>query len=96
MSAICFYFQVHQPRRVKRYRHFDIGNDPQYFNDKSDSDVNNEKMLHKVATKSYIPTNKLFLELLKQYPELKISFSISGITLEQFEEFSPETLVTLI
>ena len=27
MKAICFYFQIHQPFRLKRYRFFDIGND---------------------------------------------------------------------
>ncbi len=92
MASICFYFQVHQPYRVKRYRHFDIGHDSQYFNDRSDTDVNNEKILHKVTGKSYLPTNKVFLDLLLHHPELKISYSISGITLEQFEEFSPETI----
>ena len=27
MKTICFYFQIHQPFRLKRYRFFDIGND---------------------------------------------------------------------
>ena len=26
MKTICFYFQIHQPFRLKRYRFFDIGN----------------------------------------------------------------------
>ena len=42
---ICFYFQVHQPYRVKRYRVFDIGNDPEYFNDRSESDTNNRRIV---------------------------------------------------
>jgi alpha-amylase len=92
MSAICFYFQIHQPNRVKRYRHFDIGHNSSYFDDKSDSDVNNERILHKVASKSYLPTNQVFLDLLNNIPELKISYSISGVTLDQFERYSPETL----
>ena len=33
MKAICFYFQIHQPFRLKRYRFFDIGNDHYYYDD---------------------------------------------------------------
>ncbi len=92
MSSICFYFQVHQPYRIKRYRIFDVGQDHAYFNDRSDKDINNEKILHKVAKKCYLPTNALLLELLRKHPEFKVSFSLSGVFLEQLEEFSPETL----
>ena len=31
MKTICFYFQIHQPFRLKRYRFFDIGNDHYYY-----------------------------------------------------------------
>lgn len=92
MASICFYFQVHQPHRVKRYRFFDISKDHKYFNDDSDSKLNNKKILHKVAQKCYIPTNKLLLKLLKRHPAFKISFSISGTALEQFEEYAPDVL----
>src|SRR3989344_5423496 len=94
MPAVCFYFQVHQPRRVKRYRIFDIGRDPLYFNDRSDGKLNNRKIIEKVATKAYLPANRLMLELLKQYPEFKISYSLSGVFMEQLEEYSHETLET--
>lgn len=92
MASVCFYFQVHQPFRVKDYRVFDIGNDSEYFNDKSDRSINNEKILHKVAHKCYLPANAVLLELLNKYPEFKVSFSFSGVFLDQLEEFSPETL----
>ncbi len=92
MPAVCFYFQVHQPRRLKRYRIFDIGHDPLYFNDRSDSKLNNRKIVEKVANKSYLPTNLLMLELLEKYGDFKISFSLSGVFLEQLEEYSQETL----
>jgi len=92
MASICFYFQVHQPYRLKRYRIFDVGNDHNYFNDKSDHDVNNEKVFHKVARKCYLPTNAVMLELLNKHPEFKISYSLSGVFMEQMEEFSPEVL----
>jgi len=92
MPAVCLYFQVHQPRRIKKYRVFDIGKDSNYFNDDSESDLNNRRILEKVANKCYLPTNRLMLELLEKHPEFKITYSISGIALEQMEEFYPEVL----
>ena len=92
MPSVCFYFQVHQPYRTKKYRIFDVGNDHEYFNDKSEKDINNEKILHKVANKCYLPMNALLLELLQKYPEFKCSFSFSGVYLDQLQEFSPKTL----
>jgi alpha-amylase len=92
MPSVCFYFQVHQPYRTKKFRFFDVGHDHHYFNDKSDRDINNEKILHKVANKCYLPMNHTLLELLKRYPEFKVTFSFSGVYLDQLEEFSPQTL----
>lgn len=92
MSSICFYFQVHQPRRIKRYRLFDIGQNSAYFNDSAPGNLNNRAILQKVSQKCYLPTNQLFLSLLQKYPALKLTFSFSGLVLEQFEEYCPETL----
>ena len=33
MKSICFYFQVHQPQRLKDYRFFNIGEDHDYYDD---------------------------------------------------------------
>jgi alpha-amylase len=92
MSSICFYFQVHQPLRIKKYRVFDVGNDHNYFNDSSNTDLNNKKVLAKVAEKSYLPANRLMLELLDKHPEFKISYSFSGVFLEQIEQDFPLVL----
>lgn len=92
MKSVCFYFQVHQPYRVKRYRVFDIGNDPEYFNDRSESDLNNRRILEKVARKSYIPATRLLLQLLRLHPQMRISYSFSGVALEQLERYAPEAL----
>lgn len=94
MPSVCFYFQAHQPRRVKRYRVFDIGQDSNYFNDESDAKTNNKKIIQKVAAKCYLPTNAVLLELLERHPEFKITFSLSGIFLEQLEEYAPEVLAS--
>ncbi len=92
MKSVCFYFQVHQPYRVKKYRVFDIGNDPEYFNDRSETSLNNRKIVEKVANKSYIPATRLLLSLMERHPEFHVSFSFSGIALEQMERHTPEAL----
>ena len=92
MASVCFYFQVHQPFRVKRYQIFSIGKDREYFNDNSDTKLNNQKILKKVAEKCYLPANAVMLELLEKYPEFKISYSFSGVFLEQLEMYAPEVL----
>ena len=92
MISTCLYFHVHQPYRVKRYRVFDIGNDHEYFNDASDTDVNNERILRKVAEKSYTPANRVLQELLDRHPEFRFAFSFSGVVLDQMEEYVPELL----
>ena len=92
MKALCFYFQVHQPYRVKNYRVFDIGHDSEYFNDDTESDRNNRRIAEKVARKSYIPTTSLLIQLLKRHPEMRVSYSFSGVALEQFERYVPEVI----
>jgi len=92
MKSVCFYFQVHQPYRVKNYRVFDIGNDTEYFNDRGETNLNNRKIIQKVAAKSYIPTTKLLIELLNRHPEMRVSFSFSGVALEQLEHYAPEVI----
>jgi len=92
MLSICPYLHVHQPYRIKNYRIFNIGEDHEYFNDDSETDLNNRRILEKVATKSYIPTNKILKQLLDSHPEFKFSLSFSGVVLDQMEEFMPELL----
>ena len=92
MSTICFYFQVHQPYRIKKYRVFDIGNDHEYFDNHIEYNTDNAKILHKVITKCYLPTNKLLLKLLKRHPQFRISFSLSGVFLQQIQQYAPEVL----
>ncbi len=91
MAAIVFYFHVHQPYRVKSYSLFSVGKNHDYFNSKKGS-LNNQAILEKVAHKSYLPFNQVLLELLNTYPEVKFSFSISGVILDQFQTFKPEVL----
>ncbi len=91
-KSIVLYLHVHQPFRIKHYTVFDIGVDHNYFNSAMDNDTNNEKIIHKVAHKSYLPTNNKLLELLNRYPDFKLSISITGTILEQLEQWTPDVL----
>lgn len=92
MLSVCPYFHVHQPYRIKRYRIFDIGKDHEYFNDDSETDLNNRRILRKVAEKSYLPANEVLLRLLKRHPDFKFAFSFSGVVLDQLAAYAPEAL----
>jgi len=88
MPSICFYFQVHQPKRLRRYTIFDINKSHFY-----EADDANSSIMRKVAYKCYLPTNQLMLELIKKHNgRFRISYSISGVAIDQMKLYSPETL----
>ena len=92
MKAIVLYLHVHQPYRIRHYTALEAGNNHSYFNAGGDTLTNNEKILHKVADKSYLPTNRKLMQLLEENPQFKLSLSITGTVLEQLEKWSPEAL----
>jgi alpha-amylase len=88
MRSICFYFQVHQPYRLKQYRFFDIGKDHNYYDE-----YQNGFIARRVADKCYIPMNQLLLDSIKEFGSMfKVSFSISGTALDQFEQYTPDVI----
>ena len=88
MRSISFYFQVHQPYRIKKYRFFNMGNDHYYFDE-----YLNRSIIERVAQKSYLPMNQLLLDLIAKHgKDFKVSFSITGMAIEQFEQYAPEVL----
>lgn len=88
MASVCFYFQVHQPYRLRPFTVFDTGSD--YFDD-----FKNAEVLRKVAKKCYLPSNLLLLELIKKYNgRFRISYSITGVLLEQLQMYAPEVLLS--
>lgn len=91
-KAIVLYLHVHQPFRVRHYTIFDISMQHDYFNAPYDDRTSNERIIHKVAEKSYLPTNRRLLQLLQDHPEFKISLSMSGVVLEQLERWAPKVL----
>lgn len=92
MPAICLYFQVHQPNRLKEYTFFDLGQEHFYENDQLNGEV-----INKVAEKCYLPANKMMLDLIKKYKgKFKIAYSLSGVFIEQLEYHRPDVLQSFI
>lgn len=84
MKAICFYFQIHQPFRLKRYRFFDIGHDHYYYDDFLNDDI-----VTRIAHQSYIPAAETLLRMI-EHDGFKCSIAITGVAIEQFEQYVPE------
>lgn len=86
MKAISFYFQIHQPVRLKRYRFFDIGNDHYYYDD-----FLNEDIITRIAERAYIPAAQTLLKMIEESKgAFRCAISITGTAIEQFEQHVPE------
>jgi alpha-amylase len=84
---LVLYFQVHQPNRLKDLRFFDIGSGNAYFNNSM-----NREIIERVSRECYLPTNRVLLNMIRKHPEIKVSFSISGVAINQLEEYAPAVL----
>jgi len=88
MPSVCFYFQVHQPFRLRHYTVFEES--PRYFDE-----FKNASICRKVANKCYLPSNRLLLDVIRRFEgRFKISYSITGVVLEQFKKYCPEVMST--
>ncbi len=88
MPSVCFYFQVHQPFRVKRCSFFNAGYEANYFDDDK-----NRQIFQKIAEKCYLPANKTILSLIRKYDgAFRVAYSITGVAIEQMKLYAPEAL----
>ncbi len=88
MKGVCLFFELHQPLRLRRYRFFDIGNDHYYYDD-----YTNETILRSVSENCYLPANRILLDLIKKHKDrFKVSFSLTGVLIEQLQTYAPEVL----
>jgi alpha-amylase len=92
MPAICFYFQVHQPYRLRPYSFFDIGEPgpARYFDE-----GRNAEIVKRVAAKCYVPVNRLLLNLIHRHEgRFSVAFSITGTALDQIARYTPQVLAS--
>ncbi len=88
MRNICFYFQIHLPFRLKRYRFFEIGKDHYYYDDFQTGD-----RIRDAVEQSYLTANRTISEMIRSSNgKFRCSFSISGVTLDQLEQYAPEVI----
>lgn len=88
MPSLCFYFQVHQPLRLRHYTFFDINHVHAY-----EDQVKNRDILNKVAHKCYLPANEIILQLLREHKgAFRVAYSISGMALDQLEKYNKAVL----
>lgn len=88
MATVCFYFQVHQPYRIRRYSFFDKGVSTEYFDEKLNRDV-----MRRVAERCYLPANQALLRAIERSDgRARFAFSISGTAITQMREYAPEAL----
>jgi len=88
MKNICIYFQIHLPFRLKRYRFFDIGTDHYYYDDFQTSD-----RIRNAVENSYLTANHTIAEMIRSSNgKFRCAFTISGVTLEQLEQYAPEVI----
>ena len=86
MASVVFYFQIHQPFRLRRYSVFDT--DHFYFDG-----AKNGEICRKIAEKCYRPTTNLILDLIKRHKgRFKVAYSITGTVLDQWAEFTPDVI----
>jgi len=82
MENIVFYFELHQPLRLRPLRMQDKQNNTDIFWEEMNSDI-----FKRIAENSYIPATKLLME-----SGIKSTFSMSGTFIEQALKYSPETI----
>ncbi len=86
MASVVFYFQVHQPDRLRRYSIFDSSTN--YFDT-----ANNERILKKVADKCYRPMTRLVEELIGEHKgHFRVSYSLTGTIIDQLRRWAPDVL----
>lgn len=91
MKTICLYFEIHQIIHLKRYRFFDIGTDHYYYDD-----FENERTINDFTERCYMPALDALLSMIKENEgNFKVTFSLSGVGMEQLEMHAPQVLAKL-
>jgi alpha-amylase len=91
-KSICLAFEVHQPFRLRTdffwtKQMFKRGvTGEELFNYYFDDDANRE-IFEKVARTCYRPTNDLILKLLDEHDNFKVTYSLTGVFVEQCERY---------
>lgn len=90
MTIVCLNIRAHIRPQLGSYSFFDIGQFKAYIDEKGTRET-----IDQLCDKYYLPNNNQLLTLIQQYPDkMKVSYTISGTTLELLEKYRPEVLRT--
>jgi len=90
MASVVFYFQVHQPNRLRRYSIFD--SDSNYFDGHA-----NREICNKVADKCYLPANAVIGRLIDRHEgRFRVCYSLTGTVIEQFRHWRQDVLDSFV
>ncbi len=88
MPSVSLYCKMHSPHGLHHYSSGDIGLNTGYFNHTAD-----EKAINRLADECYLPANETLLSLIKKYKTaFRISFSVSGTTLDLLMLYRPDVI----
>ena len=102
MTDIVFVFEVHQPYRLRRdffweNRIFRRLRKEELFDYYFDHAVNRE-IFERTSKKCYFPSNSILLQAIEKHKhekkQVRVSFSLSGVFLDQCEKFNRDLLET--
>ena len=89
MPDACFYFQLHQPRRLRRFTAFDTGRD--WFDAEG-----NAATLRRVAAACYLPGLRLVRRLVEEEDApFRLGLSVTGELLRQLDAHAPAVVEEL-
>jgi alpha-amylase len=100
LTDIVLVFEVHQPYRIRKNFYWDNKvfkhvKKEDLFDYYFDNAVNRE-IFERASKKCYFPSNNILLEVIDRYKnegkKVKVSFSLSGVFLEQCEMFNKDLL----
>jgi alpha-amylase len=92
VTAIVFYFQVHQPYRLNPFTEADVGTGRAPF----DTDVN-RRILKQVAERCYLPMNDIIRRKIEETDgRFRCAFSLSGTVIQQMRAWAPQALESFV
>ncbi|MBK8097655.1 MAG: alpha-amylase [Planctomycetes bacterium] len=92
MIDVVFYFQVHQPYRLRKLKPGDRIRKLQYFDEPL-----NRLVAERVADRCYLPMNKMLLDVIEQTEgQFRCAYSLSGTVIRQLRQWVPEALDSFV
>ncbi len=92
MIDVVFYFQVHQPYRLRKWKPGDRIKKLDYF----DAPLN-RLVAERVAERCYLPMNQLLLAAIERTDgQFRCAFSLSGTVIQQLRDWAPDALESFV